>query len=1051
MKITTLAIKRGITFFMIYLIVVGFGLFSLARLKIDLFPDITFPVIAIISQYTGVNPFDIENTVTRLVEETVSSVENVKKVSSLTKQGLSLVILEFDWGTDMNQAEIDARKNIDLIRDYLPSDVSQPIVFAFDPSLQPIMFLSVQSSQYGLAELRRISENDVEPRLERIPGVANAFTTGGLSREIKVLVDPNRLQAHNFSIDFVVNALRMNNMQIPSGFVDDFTREFTVQTVGEYSDLNQIENTSIANIAGTPIRIRDVAEVVDGFKEQRQREFINEVPSVLLMVSKQSDANTVQVVGRIRERLTSIQNEIPKGVEITNFYDQATFINKSMSNLSKTALQAIGLAFLVLLFFLLNFRSSLIVALSIPVSMVVTFAVMDQSGLTLNMISMAGLALAVGMLVDNSIVVLENIFRRRELGESIEEAADKGGSEVSMAITASTLTTLAVFVPVLFVPGIAGELFNDMVLTICFSLIASLLVALTLVPLLASRFLVITSNVENRKDFLFRSISKIKKTISNFIEKLKDQYSRGLTWSIEHRKTVLFTTLAFFVLSIIILTTRGGDFFPHSDMGYISYTVKTAPGTSLDEMQKVMFKISDIIEKDVPEAQNVRLEFGQGEGVGALFGGGASHSGEIGIQLVKLNERKRRQREIDTALKEKFKDFPGVKIEYQEQGMSQMFGEGDIVVEIFGNDLKKSESIAGQIKDLVEKVPGTDQVKISIEESMPELRIELDRDRLSDLGLSSAIVSQTVSSNVLGTVASQYRESGDEFDIRVQLSKKYRKSKRDLENILIVAPNGARIPLRAIAKIVSGQAPTEITREDQERVVKVSMMVSDRDLRSVTVDVQNELKKVILPRDHRFEISGMAEEQQESFMYLGIAMLVAILLTYMVMASQFESLLDPFVILFTIPLSFIGVALFLFITGTTMTVMALIGIIMLVGIVVNNGIVLVDYMNQLQAKGKGLIEAVQEGGETRLRPVLMTALTTILAMVPLALGLGEGGENWAPLARSVIGGLLVATFLTLFIVPVIYIIVERRSVKFRLKKQERLQAKIDKRLSAKNT
>ncbi|NOZ60359.1 MAG: efflux RND transporter permease subunit [Calditrichaeota bacterium] len=1034
MRITTLAIKRGITFFMIYLIVIGFGLFSLARLKIDLFPDLTFPVIAIITQYTGVNPYDIENSVTRPIEETVSSVENVKKVSSTSKQGLSLVLLEFDWGTDMDQAEINTRKNIDFIRDYLPNEVRDPVVFAFDPSMQPIMYMAVQSSQYGMAELRRISERDIEPRMERIPGVANAFTAGGLSREIKILADPHQLQAHHFSIDYLINALRMNNMQIPSGWIENSDQEFTVQTVGEYKNLDEIRNTNIATIQGTPVRIRDVARVVDGFKEQRQREYIDGNPSVLLMVSKQSDANTVQVVKRIKSQLDNIQQSIPKGVEILNFWDQATFIQRSMSNLGSTALQAIGLAFLVLLFFLLNFRSSLIVAISIPVSMLVTFAVMDQAGLTLNMISMAGLALAVGMLVDNSIVVLENIFRRRQLGDSMEEAADKGGSEVSMAITASTLTTLAVFVPVLFVPGIAGELFKDMVITICFSLLSSLLVALTLVPLLASRFLDFRSKFESRNPSSKGFIARTKKGINSFLVGLRNQYSRALKWSINHRKTVLISVTALFIVSIVILATRGGDFFPHSDQGFIVYQVKTAPGTNLDEMQKTMMKIAGVIKKEVPEAENIHIRFGQGEGITALFGGGASNLGEINVKLVRKRERSRSQKEIDAALKKKFADIPGAEIRYQEQGISQMFGEGDIVVEIFGHDLTKSKKLAEQIQDLVKQVRGTEQVKISLEDAMPELRIELDRDRLADLGISAAQVSQTVSSNVLGTVASTYREGGEEYDIRVQLDKKYRKSKADLENILIVSPTGARVPLRSVAHVATGKAPTEITREDQERVVKVSMMVSGRDLRSVTRDVQKAMKKVVIPNDYRLEISGMAEEQQESFMYLGIAMLVAILLTYMVMASQFESLLDPFIILFTIPMSLIGVALFLLLTGTTLTVMALIGIIMLVGIVVNNGIVLVDYMNQLRVKGKSLMEAVQEGGETRMRPVLMTALTTILAMVPLALGLGESGENWAPLARSVIGGLFMATFLTLFVVPVIYIIMENRSEKYRQKK-----------------
>ncbi|MBC8181662.1 efflux RND transporter permease subunit, partial [candidate division KSB1 bacterium] len=612
-------------------------------------------------------------------------------------------------------------------------------------------------------------------------------------------------------------------------------------------------------------------------------------------------------------------------------------------------------------------------------------------------------------------------------------------SEVSMAITASTLTTLAVFVPVLFVPGIAGELFKDMVVTICFSLLASLIVALTLVPLLASRFLVLKDTFENKSNVFSQVFTKVKAAITRFLSGLKNTYSTSLGWAINHRKTVIAVTFVAFVLSIIIFATSGADFFPHSDQGFIIYRVNRAPGTSLDEMDKSMKQISKIIQEEVPEAENIRYEFGQGEGFAALFGGGKTHSGEMGIKLVKLSERKRRQREIDEALKEKFKDIPGVEIKYQDQGMSQMFGEGDIVVEIFGFDLVKSKQIADQIKKIVEKIPGTSQIEISIEEAMPELKIELDRNRISDLGLSTAMVSQTISSNLLGTVASRYREGGDEFDIRVQVGKKYRQNKKDIENLLIVAPNGARVPLRAISKVVSSKAPTEITREDQERVVKVSMMVTGRDLRGVTKEVEQEIKKVVLPRDYRLEISGMAEEQQESFMYLGIAMIVAILLTYMVMASQFESMLDPFVILFTIPLSLIGVAIFLFVTGTNITVMALIGIIMLVGIVVNNGIVLVDYMNQLRQRGKELIAAVQEGGETRMRPVLMTALTTILAMVPLALGLGESGENWAPLARSVIGGLFVATFLTLFVVPVIYIVVERKSEKFRVKREAKRQ------------
>ncbi|HDI51222.1 MAG TPA: efflux RND transporter permease subunit, partial [Bacteroidetes bacterium] len=463
MKMTQTAIKRGVTFFMIYLIAVGFGLFSLARLNVDLYPKLEFPVLAVITQYTGVGPFDIEKVITRPVEETVASVENVKKVSSTSTQGLSLVMLEFEWGTDMNQAEIDVRNNLEFIKDVLPKDVSTPMVFAFDPSTQPILYLAVASDLHGQAELRRISEQDIEPRLERIPGVAGSFTVGGMRREIKVVVDPTRMRAHNVSIQQLTAALQANNLQLPSGWVDNKEQEFTLQTAGEYASLEQIENTSVAMINGSVIRVRDVATVADGFAEQRQRVWNNGRPAVMLMVQKQSDANTVAVAREVTKRLKQIESELPRGVRLETIIDLSTFITRSMSNLGNTAIQAIGLTFLVLLFFLRNFRSSIIVAVSIPVSLIVTFAVMDQAELTLNIISMAGLALAVGLLVDNSIVVLESIFRHREEGEELREAANKGTGEVAMAITASTLTTLSVFVPVLFVPGIAGELFNDMV------------------------------------------------------------------------------------------------------------------------------------------------------------------------------------------------------------------------------------------------------------------------------------------------------------------------------------------------------------------------------------------------------------------------------------------------------------------------------------------------------------------------------------------------------------------------------------------------------------
>ncbi len=1038
MKITEVSVRRGVTFAMIYLVAVGFGLFSLIRLKLDLYPKMEFPIMAVISQYTGVGPFDIETVVTRPIEEVVASVENVETITSTTSQGLSLVMLEFDWGTDMNQAEIDVRNNMEFIRDQLPDDVTEPMVFAFDPSSQPILYFAVTSSLHGQAELRYISEHEIEPRLERIPGVASAFTNGGMQREIKILVDPSLLRAYNLSIQQVTAALQMNNMQIPSGYIENEQQEFTIQTAGEFDSIEQVENTSIVSRNGSNIRIKDVATVVDGFKDQRQRIWENNKPAVMLMVQKQSDANTVAVCRNVIKQISNIESELPKGVKLEIFMDQSDFIMRSMSNLGNTAIQAIVLTFLVLLFFLRNLRSSLIVAVSIPVSMVVTFAVMDQAGLTLNIISMAGLALAVGMLVDNSIVVLESIFRFREEKVGAIEAANKGASEVAMAITASTLTTLSVFVPILFVPGIAGQLFKEMVITICFSLAISLIVALTLIPLLSSRFITSVNPVRSKSKF-----GKLSDKIGKWLENLQDFYIKRLNWSLRHRKTVLIGTFIIFIISIVLIVSRGGEFLPEGDNGFLSLSVDRSPGTSLDEMEQTMHQINRIINDNVPEAEIIYSNFGQGEGIMALFSSKASAEGDITIRLPALTKRKRKMDEIQEDLRKKLEKIPDAKIAFADRGEATMFGNaGDIVIKVVGHDLQIAEGLINNIQEKVKNIKGVVNTESSVQEARPELKVNLDRRRIADLGLSAAQVGNVVSASMLGTVVTRYRDQGDEFDIRVQFDKEHRTQKEDLENILIMTPAGRQVPLRAIANVDYTKAPQQITREDQERVVSLNIDVSGRDLRSVTRDVQETIKQVSVPNDFRIELGGTAEDMQKSFMYLALAMLVAIVLTYMVMASQFESFVDPFIILFTIPMSFIGVAFGLLVTNTTLSVMALIGIIMLVGIVVNNGIVLVDYINQLRDRGLELIEAIIQAGRVRMRPVLMTALTTILAMLPLALGIGESGEAWAPMARAVMGGLTVATILTLIVVPVIYTVMELLALKVKNKREAKAKAKL---------
>ncbi|MFH1850781.1 MAG: efflux RND transporter permease subunit [Candidatus Neomarinimicrobiota bacterium] len=1016
MIISKIAIRRSVTFTMLYLIAIGFGLFGLSSLKLDLYPNITFPVIGIITQYEGVGPEDIENVLTRPLEQTVVSVENVKKITSTSKVGTSIIIMEFEWGSDMDQAEINVRKMIDFVRDYLPSQASDPITFAFNPSMQPIQYLTVSSEQLGMAELRRVVDEQITPRLERINGVAAAGIQGGLERQIQVLVNPHELASQGLSLQQLIQVLRMENLQIPGGLIDEQNKEFAVKTYGEFTSVGQIENTVVGYKAGVPIYLKNVARVSDGFKEQREIIRNNGRSALMLFIQKQADANTVQTSRAVNEALPGILEKVGQSVEVSTLIDFADFITRSLNNLRTTALQAFVLAFLVLLFFLRNIRSSLIVAVSIPVSVIVTFFVMDQGGLTLNVISMAGLALAIGMLVDNAIVVLENIFRRKEKGMEVKEAAYEGTKQVSMAIIASTLTTLAVFVPILFVPGIAGIMFNDMSVTIVFSLTTSLLVALTLIPLLASRFLQAgKTEAKNR----------VSQAIGRFLAGVERNYIRTLDFFLIHKKTLFAIITGLFIITVILAGKIGGEFMGRTDQSFVSMNIERESGASLTATNETFLALEEITRNDVPEATNIYSNFGTGEGIGAMFGSTGSNAGQIMISLPDVKDRDRSQFEIQDKLRENFARIPGAKITFEDNS-GFMGAAGDVVVKIFGFDRNAAAALGDQVAEVMGAVDGVVDIQKSYSSPQPEYQIYLNRDRISSMGLSVTMVAQTVEAGIKGTLATQYREGGKEYEVLVRFDDVYRDSRADLENIYVTTPMGEQVPLINLAEIVTGRGANKINREDQDRVITVSCMVSGRDLRSVTNDILEGLNRLTFPPDFRWEIGGTAEDMQESFMYLGLALLAAILLVYMVMASQFESLLNPFIILFTIPLAFIGVIFGLFVSGTTLSITAMIGGMLLIGIVVNNGIVLVDYINQLRfINGYKLWEAVVRGGRRRMRPILMTALTTIFSMTPMALELGSGAEIWAPMARAVIGGLTASTFFTLVLIPVLYFTIER--------------------------
>ncbi|MGC9513560.1 MAG: efflux RND transporter permease subunit [Fidelibacterota bacterium] len=1016
MNISEVSIRRGITFFMIYILIVGAGLFGLSQLKIDLYPDMDLPFVAIFTTYEGVGPEDIENVLTRPLEEAVISVEGVEQVSSTSRTGISVIFVEFTWGTDINVGENDIRKSIDMVRDYLPTDASEPITFAFNPSMQPILIFNVASDELGEVELKKVLTEQAQPRLERLEGVASVSISGGTEREIQILIDPYRLAANKLSMDQIKSAVGMANLDIPGGLLEEGRNEFSVITETRFSNVEDIRNVTVGySPTGKPIYLKNVAEVVDGYKEMTQIVRNNRENGIVIVASKQSDANTVNTCNNIINYLPVLEEQIGNNVSFNVIFNQAEFIEQSVQNLSSTAILAFILSALVLFFFLRHIVSSLIVAVSIPISILLTFFIMSQLEITLNIISMAGLALAIGLLIDNSIVVLENIFRRNhELNEPIKKAAEIGTKEISMAITASTLTTISVFVPVLFLPGISGVLFKDMALTIVVSLLTSLFVALTLIPLLSSRFLSL-----KQQEHHFKLTRWFDTSIQNFLEKLTDIYQRSLKWILGHKKLFVLSVIGIGVISVILSGNIGGEFIPRTDEDMIAFDVTAEVGISLPEMNRIMMKVEEIITEEVPEMTNLYVNFGTGEGFAALFGG-ANNSASVFISLLSKDERERSQFDIEDDLREKLSKVPGIELAFQRGG-PMMGAEGDLSVKIFGQDLNEIKQLSADIRKIMEDMPGLVDINYSYTEPKPEYRVFIDRERVSALGLSVPQIANTINTAIKGSIVSLYRERGEEYNVTVRFDRDYRQNKEDILQILVPTATGEQVPLSNLVTVGTYDGPTEISREDQSRFVSVNASTSGRDLQSIRVDLERQLKMVPFPPDVRYEIGGTAEEQQESFMYLGIAILVSIALVYMVMASQFESLLDPFIILFTVPLAFMGVIWALLITGTNIGVTVLIGGMLLVGIVVNNGIVLIDYINQiLNGSDMKLYEAIVIGAKTRLRPVLMTAMTTILSMMPLALELGSGAEIWTPMARAVIGGLLVSTLLTLYFVPVLF-------------------------------
>jgi HAE1 family hydrophobic/amphiphilic exporter-1 len=987
-------------------------------------PETEYPTITVRSNYPGVGPAEMETIVTRPIERALASAPGVERITSSSSEGSSQVRVLFEWGSNLDEAANEIRTRVDRIRGQLPPEVEPPTLFKFDVSQFPILFLAL-SGDMDPRTLREFAEREIQYRIERIPGVAAVDIRGGLRREIHVDLVLEKIKSLDLSVAEVVSAIRAENMNLPVGPVNEGNYELLLRTEGEFQNINQIRNLVVAVRQGIPVYVKDVAQVDDSYEEVRNIVRVDGRPGIRLAIRKQSGANTVEVSDRVKEELDRINRELA-GIHIFPISDSARFIRSAISNVRQSAIFGAILAIVILFIFLRNTASTMIIAVSIPVSVIATFALMYYYGFTLNTLSFGGLALGVGMLVDNAIVVLENIFRHRESGKDPKEAALTGTREVATAISASTLTTIAVFVPLVFLTGMTGIMFKQLSYVVTFALICSLLMALTIIPVLCSKYLRVRPISEAKHPLL----NHITVAGQRLLEGLDNNYQQAIHWALDHRKTVVATALLVIVGTMALVPLIGVELMPESDEGEVRVNLELPTGSRIEVTDQIARRIEDIIASSVPEAEHLLSEIG-----GGGWDASSTHTAGIRINLKDKKDRGRSSQEIATVLRQKIPPMPGVLIRTRSSG-GMMFrgmggGDGDrLSIEVRGYDLDDGAELARRVQEVMESIPGVTDAQVSRREGMPELLVQVDRDKASLLGLSVAQLANTLRTAVGGTRASMFREGGEEYEILVRLQAQDRNNLKQIDQLPVWAPVGKTLPVSSIIKTQRVEGPVSIERRDQERVVTVSANIAGRDMGSIAADAAQRLENVEPPKDFYIFFGGELEEQQKAFNSLVFSLILAVILVYAVMAAQFESFRDPLIILFSIPFAGIGTALVLFLTNTTFNMQAFIGLIMLAGIVVNNAIVLVDYTNLMRREyGHSLREAIELAGRRRLRPILMTTLTTVLGLLPMALGIGEGAEVQSPMARVVIGGLSTSTLITLIFIPVLYYLVEHRSEK----------------------
>lgn len=1020
------SLKNPVARFMFAIGIILLGVIAFSNLAIDLFPDISYPIIAVTTEYPGASPEDIEITITRPIEKKVSRIQNVRYVSSRSREGVSTLNIEFYWGTNLDVASTDIQQSISQILDQFPEEAKQPVIFKFDPSQISVIVLAV-TGPMDEYRLRELAEDFIAPRLESLKGVAAANVFGGQVREIQAELNRSKLEGLNLSIEKVAQAVKTGHMDLPGGSLKGQRIEYGVRTLGRSSDVKDLEEIVVEHHNGVPVRLRDIGKIKDGFEDAETEVHVNGARGIIIGVQKQIGGNTVSTVDNVLKALPQIQKEVPKGVSIQVVSDQSTFIRKSIKNLQHEAMMGALLAVAIILIFLGSGTSTLIIAHSIPISIISTFVLLHFGNFTLNIMTLGGLALGVGRLVDDAIVVLENISRHLELGESPEEASYKGASEVSKPVIAATITSIIVFLPLAFVKGIAALLFVQMAYTVAFSLLASLFDSLTLVPLLTAKFL------KHRKKSAQPSwTQKIFQRTQPFFLWIDQHYQGLLHLALSHRKAVVSGVVGIFAGTLFLIPLIGTDFFPSSDEGQIRMSMRLPVASSLGETIKVVEKVEGIIFEQVSELKSLWARAGSGKGRSVVFSGrfAGSHTATASMMLVDQSDRNRSSEAITRSLREKLSKIPGTIISVYPGGVVTRvitFGADEpIDVEILGYEIAAGSRLAKEVDGILRGVRGVTDVQIGREEGLPEYQVRIRKDRVAALGLTTSRVAEVVRQAVEGDESAIYVDpkTGREHKVRVRLREEDRKRPEDLARLPLPVSSGKIIPLENVVDIKQTFSPNQLERKYQQRIVHVTANTSGRDLGSIAGEIEDKISQLKIPEEFSVQLKGSRLEQREAFQTLFFALGLAILLVYMVLASQFASLLHPFLIMFSVPLGFIGVIWALYLTGNTLSVVSFIGIIMMVGIVVSNAIILVDCINRLRKEGIELKEAVIRAGRIRLRPILMTSLTTVFGLIPMALGLGEGAEANAALAIAVIGGLTVSTFFTLVFIPTIYVIVE---------------------------